>query len=196
VKLQFLTGVARKIAEANGMETFPQVREILGELAAESSMVEGLVFGMEAKGRMRGRYFLPDAHLLYSAQVLTQRLYPKVIQTLRSLAGGGMVMLPSGIEDLADPAIAPFALRPHLSPVLSAEDRVKLFKLAWDAVGSEFGSRHTQYEMFYAGAGFVVKGHSYRTYDWPAATTAVDRLLAGYDLSSEIKKTAADTPVA
>ena len=35
---------------------------------------------------------------------------------------------------------------------------MKFYKLAWDAVGSEFGSRHTQYEMFYAGATFVTKG--------------------------------------
>ena len=30
--------------------------------------------------------------------------------------------------------------------------KVEFLKLAWDAIGSEFGSRHTQYEMFYAGA--------------------------------------------
>ncbi len=32
-----------------------------------------------------------------------------------------------------------------------ARTRVKLLKLLWDALGSEFGSRHLQYEMFYAG---------------------------------------------
>ena len=37
---------------------------------------------------------------------------------------------------------------------------MKFFKLAWDAVGSEFASRHVQYEMFYAGASFVTRGHS------------------------------------
>jgi 4-hydroxyphenylacetate 3-monooxygenase len=65
---------------------------------------------------------------------------------------------------------------------------VKFFKLAWDAIGSEFASRHTQYEMFYAGAEFVVKGHSYRSYDWDKAMATVDRLLAGYDLNDELKK--------
>ena len=41
-----------------------------------------------------------------------------------------------------------------------SENRVKFFKLAWDAVGSEFASRHTQYEMFYAGASFVTKAQA------------------------------------
>ncbi len=39
--------------------------------------------------------------------------------------------------------------------------------------------------MFYAGATFVTKGHSFRAYDWQAATGAVDRMLAGYDMGGE-----------
>ena len=49
---------------------------------------------------------------------------------------------------------------------------MKFLKAAWDAIGSEFGSRHTQYEMFYAGARFVTCGHSFRTFDWNDATGA------------------------
>ena len=187
VKLRFLAGLARKIADANGIGDFPQVRETLGELAAEAAVVEGLVLAMETKGRYWGEYFVPDRHLLYTAQVLTQRVYPKFITTLRSLAGGSMIMLPSSIEDFADQELARYSLEAQSSPALSPAERVKFFKLAWDAVGSEFASRHTQYEMFYAGAEFVVKGHSFRTYDWDAATASVDRLLASYDLDDELK---------
>ena len=187
VKLRFLVGLARMIALANGIEAFPQVRETLGQLAAESAMVDAFVAAMEAKGAQRGAYFVPDRHTLYAAQVLTQQLYPKVITTLRSLAGGSMIMLPSGIEDLADPALADYTLRVQGSATLSPEERVKLFKLAWDAVGSEFASRHTQYEMFYAGADFVTKGHSYRTFDWDGAMALTTRLLAGYQLKDETK---------
>ena len=51
-------------------------------------MVEALVVAMEAKGQQRGAYFVPDRQMLYSAQVLTQQLYAKIINTLRELAGG------------------------------------------------------------------------------------------------------------
>ena len=64
----------------------------------------------------------------------------------------------------------------------AGEDKVKLLKAAWDAVGSEFASRHTQYEMFYAGARFVATGHSYRTFDWAGARGMVDHLLSTYEL--------------
>ena len=59
-----------------------------------------------------------------------------------------------------------------------------MFKLAWDAVGSEFGSRHQQYEMFYAGANMVTRGHAFRTYDWDRAVGMVDQFMSTYDLPS------------
>jgi len=74
----------------------------------------------------------------------------------------------------------------HESLTGSAVDRVKFYKMAWDAVGSEFASRHSQYEMFYAGATFVTKGHAFRTYDWKAATALLDRMLSSYDLADEL----------
>ncbi len=188
MKLRFLIGIARKIAEANGILAFPGVRETLGQLAAEAGLVDGLVHGMEAKGAMTRGYYVPDRHLLYAAQVLTQQLYGKVVTAVRELAGGGLIMLPSSIEDFAHPMLRDLVNKTQKSPALAPEERVKLFKLAWDAVGSEFASRHLQYEMFYAGAGFVTKGHSFRTYDWSSASGMVDRLLASYDLDEELAR--------
>ena len=183
VKLRFLLGLARRTADVNGVIAFPAVRETLGQLAAEAAMVEGLVYGMEAKGNEAGGYFVPDRHLLYAAQVLTQKLYGKMIEAMRDLAGGGLIMLPSSAEDFANPEIAAIIAKTQQSPVASSQERVKFFKLAWDALGSEFASRHAQYEMFYAGATFVTRGHSFRTYDWTAAGGLVDRMLASYALA-------------
>ena len=118
--------------------------------------------------------------MLCAAQVLTQQVYPKVLNSLRELAGGGMIMLPSSVADFANPEIAALIGKTQQSPAASSRDRVKFFKLAWDAVGSEFASRHEQYEMFYSGASFVTTGHSYRTYDWPAAARLLGEMLEGY----------------
>lgn len=187
VKVRFLLGVAHRIAAINGTTGFPQVREMLGQLAAEAGMVDAFVAAMEAKGAQRGPYFVPDRHTLYAAQTLTQQLYSKIVNTLRELAGGGMIMLPSSVKDFDNPEIAALIGKTQQSPEAGAEDKVKFYKLAWDAVGSEFASRHTQYEMFYAGATFVTKGHSFRTYDWKAATGLLDQMLASYDMAGAIE---------
>jgi 4-hydroxyphenylacetate 3-monooxygenase len=162
------------------------VRETLGQLASEAAMVEAWVYGMEAKGRIENGYYVPDRNMLYGSQVVTQQLYSKVLNTLRELAGGGMIMLPSSIRDFENPDLLKIIEKTQKSPVCDAEERVKFFKLAWDAVGSEFASRHNQYELFYAGASFVTKGHAFRTYDWPRATGLVDDLLSTYSLDAEL----------
>ena len=182
VKMRFLAALGQKMTAVIGTSQFPQVREQLGQLAAEVGMVEGLLYGMEAKGRSVGPYYVPDSALLYAAQVLTQQLYPKVIQTLRELAGGGMIMLPSSVDDFANPVLAEIIHKTQRSSAVSPQERVQFFKLAWDAVGSEFASRHVQYEIFYNGANFVTRGHAYRTFDWSKGAVLLDRLLGSYQL--------------
>jgi 4-hydroxyphenylacetate 3-monooxygenase len=184
VKLKFLVGLAHKITEAIGTTNMPQVREQLGALAAHATVVESMVYGMEAAGGMRGEFYLPNRHMVYAAHVTTQDLYPRLINLIRDLAGGALIMLPSSFRDWTNPAIAAIIHKSQRSPNFSSDQRVKLLKAAWDAIGSEFASRHTQYEMFYAGARFVTTAHSYRTFDWAHARGMVDRLLSTYDVGS------------
>jgi 4-hydroxyphenylacetate 3-monooxygenase len=176
VKLRFLAGIGRRLAETIGTIAFPQVKEELGWLAAQAAMVDGVVAGMEAAGHIENGAFVPDKHLMYAAQVLTQELYPSIIDKLRSLAGGALIMLPSSERDFGNPELARIIAKTQRSPAATPDERVRFLKLAWDAIGSEFGSRHTQYEMFYAGARFVTCGHSFRTYDWAGADQLVQQM--------------------
>jgi len=182
VKTRFLLGVARKICEVNGILSIPEVSGKLGYLAAKTGMLEGMVKGMEAGGLYYGDYFLPDRKLLYSAQVLSQQFYPELIYTIRDLSGANMIMMPPSVEDFTNPETAGFIEKTQRSPTAEPKDKVKLFKLAWDAVGSEFGSRHAQYEMFYSGGEFVTRGRSFSNYTWDDVTGMVDGLLDSYDL--------------
>ena len=167
VKLKFLLGLAREVCETIGTIKLPPVVDALGKMAAQAAAVESMMWGMEAKGSQWGKYFVPDRHAVYAAQTLTQEYYPMMINTLRELAGGSLIMLPSSTEDLNHPELAAISESVQVSADgRSAEDRIKIMKLVWDAVGSEFAGRHTQYEMFYAGAQFVTRSHSFRTYDW------------------------------
>ena len=186
VKIRFLVGLARRITEAIGTTGLPSVAEQLGMLAAYVGMVNAMLAGMEAAGTTWGAYYLPNRHHMYSAQVLTQELYPRLVNLVRDLAGGALIMLPSSIADFANPDIRAIIEKTQRSPTMSPERKVKFLKAAWDAIGSEFGSRHTQYEMFYAGARFVTAGHSLRTFDWDGATGMVESLLEGYDLADEM----------
>ncbi len=187
VKIAFLVGLARSITEAIGTTRIPSVFEQLGMLAAQAGMVNAMLSGMEASGEKHGEWYVPNKHFMYSAQVITQGLYPKVVRAIRDLAGGALIMLPSSIADFGNPEMAAIIEKTQRSASMDPEHKVKFMKAAWDAIGSEFGSRHTQYEMFYAGARFVTCGHSMRTYDWNSATGLVEKLLSSYNLQDELK---------
>jgi 4-hydroxyphenylacetate 3-monooxygenase len=185
VKLRFLVGVGRRIAEINGIINYPQVRETLGLLAAKATNIEAMVVAMESAGEQFGEYFVPNRTVLAAAQVVAQELYPQVIESLRVLAGGGLIMLPSSAADFAHPEMASVIQKTQRSSIVTPLERVKFFKLAWDIIGSEFGSRHLQYEIFYSGPTFVTRGHSYRFFDWGRSRAMLEGLMASYDLPSQ-----------
>ncbi|MGH3322218.1 MAG: 4-hydroxyphenylacetate 3-hydroxylase family protein [Streptosporangiaceae bacterium] len=183
-KLGFLLGVTRKICQVNQIDRIPAVVEKLGELASLASLVEGCVLAAEATAVTDERGVVsPNPRFVYGAMGLQAELYPRVLHTLRELVGGGVIQLPSSRAELIGEQTGADIRRYVRSPGVPAEERVKLFKLAWDAVGSEFAGRHHQYEMFYAGAPFVAKGYAYRNYDWSDALAGVDRFLDSYTLT-------------
>lgn len=182
-KLKFLAGIARKITVVNQIDRIPSVLETLGELAALVASVEGMTLAAEytAEADQFG-VMRPNPEFVYSPMALQAELYPRVLHIVRELAGGGVLQLPSSYQELLDPATKGDMDRYVQSPGYPAPERVKLFKLAWDAVGSEFAGRHLQYEMFYAGAPFVAKGYAYRNFPYNEALAAVDGFLSSYSL--------------
>ncbi|QYU68341.1 hypothetical protein J4558_26615 [Leptolyngbya sp. 15MV] len=190
VKLRFLLGLAQKIAETNGILNFPQTRETLGLLAAKAATIEALVIAMEAQGEAFGGVFAPDRRLLVAAQAIAQTTYPEFIEAIRLLSGGGLIMVPSSAADFDGGEIERLILAAQRSPATDSYGRVKLMKLAWDAIGSEFGSRHLQYEMFYSGPQFAIRGNAYRFQDWSGPRGMVEAFMASYDLPARMKAAA------
>jgi 4-hydroxyphenylacetate 3-monooxygenase len=126
--------------------------------------------------------------MLCTAQVIAQTTYPEIVEGIRTLSGGGLIMLPASHADFAAPRTNAIIHRTQRSPIASSVERVKLMKLAWDAVGSEFGSRHLQYEMFYSGPTFVTRGNSFRFFDWDMVKGAVEDFMDSYDLPGQKSK--------
>jgi 4-hydroxyphenylacetate 3-monooxygenase len=193
VKLNFLLGLARKIAETNNIINYPQVRESLGLMAAKVNNIAALVVAMEAAGETFEGYYVPNRSMLCTAQVIAQTIYPEIVEGIRTLAGGGLIMLPASHADFESPKVNAIIRKTQRSAIADSIERVKLMKLAWDAVGSEFGSRHLQYEMFYSGASFVTRGNVFRFFDWSASKSIVEEFMLTYDLpAAQMLKSAAE----
>jgi 4-hydroxyphenylacetate 3-monooxygenase len=187
-KLRFLTGLAQRIAKMNGVWDMPPVQAKIADIAVQAAMYEGLLEAQIAKAKPnRNGVFVPDPQTHYAAMVMQSRIYPELLDVLRELSGGGMIQLPSSVADFDTPEGGDDIRRYVQSPDAPAEERVKLLKLAWDAVGSEFASRHVQYEMFYAGAPFIVKTRFLWNYDFETPARLVDKALSSYGMKSRIE---------
>ena len=182
-KLQFLAGLVKRCLDLSGRSAGSDAVAQLGDLATRVSLVEGMILGAEAAaqpdtfGVMR-----PNDALLYASQVFQQAMYPALLNQIRALMGGSLIQLPATAADLRG---SPDIERYVRWPKANAHKRIKLLKLLWDALGSEFGSRHLQYEMFYAGEPSAIQGREFRNFDWSAAEALVDRCLAGYDENTD-----------
>jgi 4-hydroxyphenylacetate 3-monooxygenase len=182
-KLQFLVGLTKRVMERSGQTQRADVQAALGELATRAALVEGLVKAAEAEPYTDPNGVVwPNPQMVYANQTLQSTLYPEVVQLVRGLLGGSVIQLPASAASFADPAIAADLQRYVRWPHADAPERVKLLKLLWDLLGSEFAGRHLQYEMFYAGNPSVVKLKAFRAYDWADAERLVDHCLDSYDL--------------
>lgn len=178
VKLQFLLGLARRITETTGSINFPPIKDTLGKLASQATAVESAFQALVARPVRRNEFVVPASHRVYSATSIGQSMYPDFVKEIRNLAGGGVIMLPSCVEDFANAELSDLIHATQRSSTVDPVGRVKLMKLAWDALGSEFGSRHTQYEMFYSGPPFVQHMREFGAYEWENATGLVDNIIA------------------
>jgi 4-hydroxyphenylacetate 3-monooxygenase len=105
-----------------------------------------------------GTTVLPNPETAQAYRVFAPVAYPRIKELTESILASGLIYLNSHAVDFKSPALRPL-LEKYLrgSDGTDAVDRIKLMKLLWDAIGTEFGSRHELYERNYAGAPETVR---------------------------------------
>ena len=109
-----------------------------------------------------------------------------MIDIVRELMGGGQFQFPASIEVLDDPALGELFGTYWTAGEQSAVDRMKLFKLAWDLIGSDHASRATSYEKFFVGPAFAVRNYNFINAPWDELHQIAEDFMAtyGYDGSA------------
>ncbi len=177
-KLRFMIGLAKRMNEMTGNDANPAVQIQMGELASLVSIVENMLLAQETVATIDGNGVLwPSKTALYAVMALQSELNSRMLEIIRELTGAAMITLPSSFEDFKDDEMRADIARYMRSGATDAKTRVAVMRLAWDFIGSEFGSRHQQYEKFYGGASFLVKQNVYRSFDFARATALVDSAL-------------------
>lgn len=178
VKLRFMTGLASLVAQAVGRTEMVRYQEMLGELVAYVELAEGLLTATahdvlynanhplgEAGGSpvspSASRGVIPGLGTLFGVPgrgmvgITTIRIFfpfvhAHAVDAIRLMGSSGLIMTPTE-KDFAHPDLQEILPRHLRGRDLSAQERVRVMKLAWDAISNQFGGRQLMYEWFFAG---------------------------------------------
>jgi anthranilate 3-monooxygenase (FAD)/4-hydroxyphenylacetate 3-monooxygenase len=152
IKLQFATEVACKIADSIGVDVYLNVQNDLGELVQAVETIRALLKVAEYEHEVTATgEAMPAYAPLETIRGLLPTMYPRAIEVMQIIGAGGLLMSPTD-ADFANPELRADLDRYYLGREgVSSEDRVHLFKLAWDLCGEAFGQRLLQYERYYTG---------------------------------------------
>jgi len=152
IKLEFLCGLLARGLRANGTDQFRGVQAKLGELVGWRNLIWSITSTLcHETQEGPGGSVVPALEYAVLIRLFGTQAFPKAREIFTELLGGAPLVTPSSARDLLSDELRPLIDRFYRGSTGDAHDRIKLFKLIWDAVGSEFGSRHAWYEVNYSG---------------------------------------------
>jgi 4-hydroxyphenylacetate 3-monooxygenase len=153
VKLDFIAGLLLKGIEATGAKDFRGVQARVGEVLAWRNLFWGLTDAMaRTPDEWAGGTVLPKLDYGLSYRVFATQAYPRIKEIIEQDLGSALIYMNSHAVDFKNPELRPLLDRyVRGSNGYDSVERVKLMKLIWDSMGSEFGGRHELYERNYAG---------------------------------------------
>lgn len=188
VKLDFIAGCLLKGVQMTGSAGFRGVQTQIGEVLCWRNLFWGLSEAMarDPQPWVEGTV-QPNTAYGLAYRTFMGVGYPRVREIIEQTLGSGLIYLNSSAEDFKNPEIRPY-LDKYVrgSNGIEAIDRVKLLKLLWDAVGTEFAGRHDLYERNYGGDHEAVRFQTLMFHQMTGETARLEgfaeRAMAEYDL--------------
>ena len=153
VKLDFIIGILSKALKATGTENFRGVQVQLGEVIGWRNLIWSLTDAMAgAPDSWVGGAVLPSMKAATAYRIFSTEAYPQIKAIIEKIVASGLIYLPSSNKDFNNSEIDKY-LKKYVrgSNGMGHKERIKIMKLLWDAIGTEFGGRHELYERNYAG---------------------------------------------
>jgi aromatic ring hydroxylase len=188
VKLDFLTGLLAKGLDATGTIEYRGVQSRLGELLSYRNVFWALIDSMVHNPTpWPDGTLAPNGETAMAFRVLATSVYPKIKEIFFKDLGSALIYNNSHAADWFAPELRPYLDQYVRGRGIPAIERVKLMKLIWDALGTEFGGRSELYEMNYAGNHELIRIQVLQaqqaTGKFDSYKDLVDACLAEYDVN-------------
>lgn len=184
-KLEFILGLTRRIIDAIGIGGFAHVQEKVAEIIDTLEMVRALLRAAEADaGPGFGTGIWPASEPLVAMRHWFPDAYVRIIWIVEQLSASGLMLTPTEADVKGE--IAPVIARFYQGATIPAGERIRLFRIAWDLCGTDFGSRQALYERFFNGDVVRLRQARFQSYDYSHALAAYDQLIERVDRASAL----------
>ena len=176
VKLSFAFGLGHLIANATGVVRFDHVQEKLGQIWNLTELTRSAIVAAEAGSHEdAGGVWYPDDRPFLALRGEMPKWIPRANELLQLIGGGGFMATPSR-ADVEGP-LRPLIETYYQSAGADAVRRIRLFRLAWDYLGSELGGRGELYERFYLSDSYRMTALAYAIADKSFPESLVEQFL-------------------
>ncbi len=158
-----------------GRAVRPHSGEARADLVDERARALAIVAAEAGAALDAGGVMTPDERPFVALRAEMPKWLPRVNELLQLIGGGGFMATPSR-ADLDGP------LREEIEQYFQAagadaERRIRLFRLAWDFLGSELGGRGELYERFYLSDSWRMTALAYNIADKSFPESLVEQFL-------------------
>ena len=176
VKLSFAFGLGHLIANTTGVVRFDHIQEKLGQIWNMTELTRSALVASEAGSHLDdGGIWYPDDRPFLALRGEMPKWLPYVNELLQLIGGGGFMCTPSraDIDGPLREVIDPY----YQAAGADAERRIRLFRLAWDYIGSDLGGRGELYERFYLSDSYRMTALAYKIADKSFPEHLVEQFL-------------------
>lgn len=187
VKLDFIAGLLAKALRCTGGDETRSNQVLLGEVIAWRHLFWSLSDAMAHNPqKWQGDALLPELQAAMAYRVFAPDSWPRIKDIVQKTVTSALIYLPSSVKDFANSAIDPYLAKyVRGSHDIGHKERIKIMKLLWDSVGTEFAGRHELYERNYSGGYEDIRAQvltgAQKGGGLKRMEALVDRCLADYD---------------
>jgi amino acid adenylation domain-containing protein len=160
VKLDLIAGLVLKAVETTGTDEFRGVQVNVGEVLNWRHLMWALSDAMARTVVPHNGAVVPNFDHMLAFRMLGSMVYPKIKEIVHNIVASGLIFQPSSSRDFQSPELRPYLDKYMSSSTGDSVERIKIMKMLWDAIGTEFAGRHELYERNNYGNHEVIRMHS------------------------------------
>jgi len=182
-KAEFMMALEFAIARTTKIDAHLHVQGMLAELIQFTEFARACLRASEVDAKPNAAGFTtPAAMPLWTVRMMFPKMFIRMCEIIQTLGAGGLVAVPSYAE-LSGPMRAD--VETYFQAVnADARQRIKLFRLAFDAAVSSFSGRQQLYERYYSGDPVRLAGTLYDIYNKEPYIDQITDMLAAIEARS------------